>query len=545
MPTTPEVWLSEFTVNAGNTSGTQVEPQITQLSNGNILVAWEDSLNNVDGANGTDIIGQIYDPLGNPVGAPFHMNTFRNIDDEGEFEIAATPGGGWILAYEDDNGAAAAAIVIDVFNSSGSRIHGQVFTETGSDTFNDPTVAVNGNGDAVIAWNVDDGAGSVLVSYTFYDQSAASFSGLTNGFLASSNETTTGSTQSLSVAALTDNSFVVVAQRAFGNDDIVGRKIDSVGGISGAFFAVSTGGTESTQPDVIGLEGGGFVAVWQQFDGTDRDAYFRIFNNAATPVGGEVAVNAGGSTNSNNELSVAALADGGFVVAYDNDEDNTIELERFNAGGTQVGSTVTVNSAGTESQPEVLGLEDGRFAIVYQEVVSGQDIRMQIFDTRDDANSPPVYTPDSWQIGTIGNDSFSADADSVYGYDGADTIIDGGGFNDVFGGEGNDSIGILGVSASESRDGGNGTDWLFGEGIMSNGTIYDLINEVVTLGATSESVTNFENVRGTGGNEILIGDDDNNELDGEGGNDTITGNGGSDTLRGGAGNDDLDGGVGH
>ncbi|WP_430450470.1 hypothetical protein [Rhodophyticola sp.] len=76
MPATPELWLSEFTVNIGNLTGNQREQQITQLSNGNILVAWEDDTNNVDLSSGTDIIGQIYNPLGVAVGAPFRMNFY-------------------------------------------------------------------------------------------------------------------------------------------------------------------------------------------------------------------------------------------------------------------------------------------------------------------------------------------------------------------------------------------------------------------------------------------------------------------------------------
>ena len=39
MPDTPVTWLDDFTANQ-NTTGTQFQPRITQLTNGNILVAW-------------------------------------------------------------------------------------------------------------------------------------------------------------------------------------------------------------------------------------------------------------------------------------------------------------------------------------------------------------------------------------------------------------------------------------------------------------------------------------------------------------------------
>ncbi|WP_430450465.1 hypothetical protein [Rhodophyticola sp.] len=163
MPTTPETWLSEFTVNIGNLTGNQREQQITQLSNGNILVAWEDDTDNVDSANGTDIIGQIYDPLGEPVGSPFQMNTNWFADDEGEFEIAARPDGGWILVHEDTDGTGT-SVAVEVFDSTGTQTDTETFFEGTGESFNDPTVTVNDNGDAIIAWNVDDGPASPRIT---------------------------------------------------------------------------------------------------------------------------------------------------------------------------------------------------------------------------------------------------------------------------------------------------------------------------------------------------------------------------------------------
>jgi len=538
MPLTPETWLPEFTVNTGNQTGNQREPQITQLSNGNILVAWEDDTNNVDSENGTDIIGQIYDPMGEPVGSPFQMNTNWYADDEGEFEIAATPGGGWILAYEDTdtNGT---SIGIEVYDSTGSQIDVETFLEGTGESFNDPTVTVNDNGDAVVAWNVDDGSG-VRASYSFYDASTETFSTPSTSFLASGNTSTTGGTQNLSVAALSNGSFVLVAPREFGSDDIVGRLITASGASGGGFFTISASGTEATQPDVAALEGGGFVAVWQNFDGDDRDAVFRIFDNSGTAVTGERFIDAGSLDNNNNELSVTGLTDGGFAVVYDNDEDNTIDMVRYDDGGTQVGSVVTINSAGVEQQPEIIGLSDGRIAVTWQESDTGQDVRMAIYDTRDTVNSP-VYTPDDYQIGTVGDDSFTATADFAFGHDGDDAITDGGGTNQIDAGAGNDTVTILGVDADETVDGGSGIDTLIGQSV-SNGTVYDLAAQEVRSGSTTQSALNFENVTGTAANEALIGNFADNTLLGGGGDDTIRGNNGIDVIEGGDGNDVLFGG---
>ncbi|WP_430450467.1 calcium-binding protein [Rhodophyticola sp.] len=237
---------------------------------------------------------------------------------------------------------------------------------------------------------------------------------------------------------------------------------------------------------------------------------------------------------------MTALADGGFAVVYDNDEDDTIDMVRYDASGASVGGVVTVNSAGTESQPEILGLSDGRIAVTWQEIGTGQDIRMAIYDTRDTVNDP-VYEPDDFQIGTVGDDIFTATADFAFGHDGDDEIADGGGNNQIDAGAGNDTVTILGVDSNETVDGGTGIDTLTGQSIF-NGTVYDLAAQEVRDGGTTQSALNFENVTGTTANEELIGSFDDNTLLGGGGDDTISGDSGIDILEGGAGNDLLFGG---
>ena len=64
-----------------------------------------------------------------------------------------------------------------------------------------------------------------------------------------------------------------------------------------------------------------------------------------------------------------------------------------------------------------------------------------------------------------------------------------------------------------------------------------------TVGAGSDTLTGFENLTGSGLNDILTGNTGNNILRGLAGNDTLNGGAGLDTLEGGAGNDVLIGGA--
>jgi Ca2+-binding RTX toxin-like protein len=126
--------------------------------------------------------------------------------------------------------------------------------------------------------------------------------------------------------------------------------------------------------------------------------------------------------------------------------------------------------------------------------------------------------------------------ENVYGGSG-DDIITGDGQNNLFrGGGGNDVL-----------DGGAGND--------TADYTDKTTSVVVTLaGATAatvfvngiaeDTISNFENVFGGSGNDILTGDDRANILRGEAGNDILNGGADDDSLSGGAGNDTADGGTG-
>ena len=58
-----------------------------------------------------------------------------------------------------------------------------------------------------------------------------------------------------------------------------------------------------------------------------------------------------------------------------------------------------------------------------------------------------------------------------------------------------------------------------------------------TVGAGSDTLTNFENLTGSAFNDTLTGDDNNNVIHGLAGNDTLSGGNGDDTLDGGTGTD--------
>ena len=112
---------------------------------------------------------------------------------------------------------------------------------------------------------------------------------------------------------------------------------------------------------------------------------------------------------------------------------------------------------------------------------------------------------------------------------------------------------LMGDAVDNMIEGGDGDDVLGGGGGTSNTVSYAGATSGVNVslsttaaqktgGAGTDTITNFQNILGSGNGDQLEGDGNTNILTGGGGNDTLVGDGGADTLFGGSGSDDLFGG---
>ncbi len=89
---------SEFQVNS-YTSDIQYSPSVAIDTNGNFVVAWHS--NNQDGSN-YGIFAQRFDQSANPLGSEFQVNSFTN-SAQRDPSVAIDPNGNFVVAWHSDN----------------------------------------------------------------------------------------------------------------------------------------------------------------------------------------------------------------------------------------------------------------------------------------------------------------------------------------------------------------------------------------------------------------------------------------------------------
>lgn len=141
--------------------------------------------------------------------------------------------------------------------------------------------------------------------------------------------------------------------------------------------------------------------------------------------------------------------------------------------------------------------------------------------------------------GNLSNNTINGNNGSnvLSGLDGNDILIGKAGNDTLNGGIGNDTLN--GGVGNDALDGGAGVDAASYAGAASGVTV-TLLNPGVqqnTVGAGLDTLSNIENLTGSGFNDTLTGNAGNNALDGGAGNDRLSGGLGNDVLNGGAGAD--------
>jgi hypothetical protein len=387
----------EFRANS-TTANSQSTSSVAMDANGDFVVAWM-SYGQDESASG--IYAQRYNAAGAAVGSEFRVNTFINdgqsvpsagMDANGDFVIA------WMSNGQDGSNY---GIYAQRYSAAGAAVGSEFRVNTftsGNQTR--PSVAVDADGDFVIAWMSDgeDGSGHGVYAQRY------SAAGAAVGGEFRVNTFTTG-TQTLPQVAMDANGDFVITWISAGQDGssygIFAQRYNTAGAAVGGEFRVNTfiSGSQSV-PEVAMDAGGDLVIAWGSSaqDGSDYGIYAQRYSTAGAAVGGEFRVNTFTTGNQSNP-SVSMNGDGDFVIAWQSSaqdgSDYGIYAQRYSAAGAAVGREFRVNTFSTASQnnPSVSMDGAGDFVIAWE---SGDQ----------DGSQSGIYAQRYGQTGTVSGKLF-------------------------------------------------------------------------------------------------------------------------------------------
>jgi FG-GAP-like repeat len=411
MTTTPQPVKSLTQVNTADTpvapGGTAIQSdgQIAPLLDGGYVVVWTDS-SRTHNPNGSAILGQRYDSAGNKVGGEVKISQF-NAGDQFSPAITTLPNGNVAVAFVDSV-LGDQDLYVRIYAPSGGSLT-LVRTDVldlGPIVVSNPSITAFADNSYVVTYTAGTGDDTDIVARI------VSAGGAVGGQFDIENQT--DNRDFSEVATLPNGNFAVVFQdETFGSttDTGIWCGIFSPAGTqvtSNRLVAGGNGPGLEQDPDVAALREGGFVVVWTDPDGPSAtDIRASLLDSVANPLVNNILVNTT-TAGEQNEASVVALADGGFLVTWEDDNANRVLAQRFDAAGNKIGTEFTVKiGVPLVDSPEAALLSDGgHFAYAVGEGSSSDvDVMTSIWRARDvahdfdgDGKSGVLWRHDSGQV---------------------------------------------------------------------------------------------------------------------------------------------------
>jgi hypothetical protein len=303
----------EFQVNTYTTSHQRFST-VAMDPDGDFVITW--SSNGQDGGN-YGVYAQRYDAAGNPVGVEFRVNTRTN-KFQGRSTVAMDDDGDFVIAWESvDQDSSSVGIYFQRYAADGSTVG----VETRANTITAgpqrlPNVAMDADGDFVITWSgPTDGSGYGIFARRF----TADGVGQGPEFLA--NTLTAGNQQDSTVAMDADGDFVVAWQSSTGDGVLYGvyaQRFTAQGEKFGSQFLVNSYTANFQQfPSVAIDTNGDFAITWQSLtqDASVWGVYGQRYSWGGGRVGGEFQIHTT-TAESQTAPNVAMTPRGDFVVAW-------------------------------------------------------------------------------------------------------------------------------------------------------------------------------------------------------------------------------------
>jgi len=371
---------AEFQVSTYTTSA-QSAPSIAMDSQGDFVITWQ-SLDQ-DGSE-WGIYAQSYNVLGEVMGTEFQVNTYTSGDQDGFFgpSIAMDVDGDFVIAWRS-RGQDGSSFGIFAQRYSPPSPPTPVGTEFQVNTYATsyqslPSIAMDNNGDFVIAWQGVGNNGFAIYAQRY----AANGSPQENEFQVNA-DTNKGQTVTVPSTAMdSDGDFVITWELVTNvpGYGIYAQRYNAAGEAQGSEFQVNTNTTSGQSlpaPSIAMDNNGDFVIAWHsQQDGSSYGIYAQRYNASGVAQGSEFQVNSY-TTSYQMTPSIAMDNDGDFVITwssgYQDGSSYGVYAQRYDAAGVAQGAEFQVNTYTTSYQsfPSIAIDSDGDFVIAW--VSGGQD----------------------------------------------------------------------------------------------------------------------------------------------------------------------------
>jgi FG-GAP-like repeat len=426
MTTTPKLWKSLTQVNATDGGTEQIDGQIAGLHDGGYFVVWTDSNSHAHSAFAA-IMGQRYDATGNKVGGEVHVSTgFVGPGFPASVSSPAAtvlPNGNIAVAFEyivEESGGGLINdrnIYVRIFDPALNILRTDTIATGTNQTFH-PSITAFGDGSYVVSYTVGVGDAPSVIADTDIVARIVSPTGVVGSQFDIDNQDDNRDNSQL--ATLSNGNFVVVYQDEFAGsptDTDILYQVRAPNGspVTGGVVPGGDGSGPEFDPHLAALRDGGFVVVWtDQIGASVSDMRATIFSDAGDPLppsdpnAASIRVNTT-LADLQDHSSVVALADGGFLVSWENHDLGLVRGQRFSAIGDKIGAEFTMQNGATDAGPEATLLTDGRIGFAVGHLSGDADVMTSIWTTgladrhvhdfNDDGKSDILFRNDNGAVG--------------------------------------------------------------------------------------------------------------------------------------------------
>ena len=301
------------------TNGIQAESSVAVASDGSFLVVWSGRGN----GDRTGIFGQRFGADGDPDGEQFRINTERR-GTQSQPAVAIAGDGSAVVVWHGPGVEDASGIWMQRISADGELVGDETLVNTTTEGEQvDPSVAMNDEGNFVVAWSSrgQDGDAWGIFAQRF------DANGNTVGDEFAGNTTTVGSQRQPSVAISTGGQFTI-AWDSLGQDGdswgVFARRFDENGSAIGGEFGINeeTVGHQRNV-DIAMADAGEIFVAWNdgQQDGLGWEVAGRTYDRDGQASGDVVSVNDAadsvGEVGHQQAPAVAVSASGRGFVTFD------------------------------------------------------------------------------------------------------------------------------------------------------------------------------------------------------------------------------------